>query len=172
MDANFNSGIEANMGDTGSTVQNEIRSNQQEIRRMQQAIDRLVQRDIGNVVAKERLRRHRNVKLDKACGGGIGLFLGGVFGLVFLGIFMVKPALKDTQLETAQCRVISSHITDERVSCDCGVSGKYDCTSSYPCLEIQVAFVVDGEKHTSYLYKDSSSVYDEKVRILFHFLSK
>ncbi len=159
---NLNSRLEANIRDIGSTVQNETRRNQREIRRMQQVIDGHVQRDNRNVEEREQLQRHRSKGLDNACGIAIVLFFAGIVMQVVLVFVKIKPTLKDTQLKTAQCRVISSDITDERVSCDCSDSslsgGNRDCTSSYPCLEIQVTYVIDGEKHTAYLYKDTSSV--------------
>ncbi|KAL9984738.1 hypothetical protein ACROYT_G007071 [Oculina patagonica] len=151
--------MEANIRDTGSTPQNETRRNQREIREMQQVIDGHVQRDNGNVLEREQLQRHRSKGLEIA----IGLFIGGTVMLVMFVFLIIKPTLKDSQLKTAQCRVISSDTTDERVICDCGSSNhQYDCTSSYPCLKIKVTYVIDGEKHTAYLYKDTSSVNKKK----------
>lgn len=95
---------------------------------------------------------------------GITLFLLGVTLLIVLGVLIVRPALNDTQLKSAQCKVISSFMTGVYKSCDCG---RY-CSSKYPCLEIQVSYDADGKKNTAYLYRN---VYADKnqVRIVFSF---
>lgn len=95
---------------------------------------------------------------------GIMLFLLGVTLLIVFGVLLVRPALNDTKLKGARCQVISSYMTGEKKSCDCG---RY-CSSKYPCLEIQVSYDADGKKNTAYLYKD---VYADKnkVRIVFYF---
>ena len=153
---NLNCGIELKVGDTGFTLHNETRT--------QQAIDRLVQRDI----AKEwRLRYGRNEQLGKACAAGIALFIGGLLMLIVFGILFVGPEFNDTKLKNAQCKVISSAITGKE-TCDCSTSGRIGskkCFSSYPCLQIKVAFIIDGEKHTGYLYKDSLDTSLTKVSI-------
>ena len=95
---------------------------------------------------------------------GIMLFLLGVTLLIVFGVLIVRPALNDTQLTSARCKVISSVMTGDDKSCDCG---RY-CSSHYPCLEIKVSYDADGKKNTAYLYED---VYVDKnqVRIVFHF---
>ena len=74
----------------------------------------------------------------------------GVILLIILGVLLVHPALNDIQLKSAQCTVISSDVTDQEKSCDCG---RY-CTSYYPCLQIQVTFHANGRKQTAYLYEN------------------
>lgn len=95
---------------------------------------------------------------------GIMLFLLGVALLIVFGVLIVHPALNDTQLKSARCKVISSDMTGVYKSCDCG---RY-CSSKYPCLEIQVSYYADGEKNTAYLYEDVY-VDKNKVRIVFYF---
>lgn len=89
---------------------------------------------------------------------GFMLFLMGVVILIVLGALIVHPALNDTQLKMAGCTVISSYMTGVDKSCDCG---RY-CSSSYPCLEIQVSYYANGEENTAYLYKD---VYVDKNKV-------
>lgn len=97
---------------------------------------------------------------------GIMLFLLGVTLLIVFGVLIVRPALNDTQLKSARCKVISSDMTEDDKSCDCG---RY-CTSKYPCLEIRVSYKADGTENTAYLYED---VYVDKnqVKILSFFIS-
>ena len=152
---NLNSGIELKVGDTGFTLHNGTRT--------QQAIDRAVQRDI----AKERRQQYRNEQLGRVCTAGIALLIVGLLMLIMLGILIVEPEFNDTKLKTAQCKVISNAITGKE-TCDCstsGRSGSKKCSSSYPCLQIKVAFIIDGEKHTGYLYKDSIYTSKKKVSI-------
>lgn len=81
---------------------------------------------------------------------GIALFILGVTLLVVFGVLFVRPAVNDTQLKSARCKVISSFKTGVDMSCDCG---RY-CSSKYPCLEIQVSYDADGKENTAYLYKN------------------
>ena len=92
------------------------------------------------------------------------LFILGVTLLIVLGVLIVRPALNDTKLESARCKVISSVKTGFDMSCDCG---RY-CSSKYPCLEIQVSYDADGKKHTAFLYQDVFAD-KNKVRIVFYF---
>ena len=96
---------------------------------------------------------------------GITLFLLGVILLILFGVLIVRPALNDTQLKSARCKVISSIMMGADMSCDCG---RY-CSSKYPCLKIRVSYDADGRKNTAYLYKDVF-VDKNKVRIVFYFL--
>lgn len=86
---------------------------------------------------------------------GISLFLVGIILLIILGVLIVGPTLNDLRLQRAQCQVLSSEMTTEHKSCDCG---RY-CTSSYPCLQIQVSYYSSGKRQKGYLYQD---VYDDK----------
>lgn len=96
---------------------------------------------------------------------GIVLFLLGVILLIVFGVLIVRPALNDTQLKSARCKVISSIMTGADKSCDCG---RY-CSSKYPCLKIQVSYEADGKKNTAYLYEDVF-VDKNQVRIVIYFL--
>lgn len=98
---------------------------------------------------------------------GIMLFILGVTLLVVLGVLLVRPALNDTQLKSARCKVISSVMTGDYMSCDCG---RY-CSSKYPCLVIRVSYDADGKKNTAYLYKDVFA-HNNKVRIVFYYSTK
>ena len=95
---------------------------------------------------------------------GIMLFILGVTLLIVLGVLIVRPALNDTKLKSARCKVISSFKTGVDMSCDCG---RY-CSSKYPCLEIQVSYYADGKKNTAFLYQDVFADKNE-VRIVFYF---
>lgn len=95
------------------------------------------------------------------------LFILGVTLLVVLGVLLVRPALNDTQLKSARCKVISSVMTGDYMSCDCG---RY-CSSKYPCLVIRVSYDADGKKNTAYLYKDVFA-HNNKVRIVFYYSTK
>lgn len=89
---------------------------------------------------------------------GISLFLVGLILLIILGVLIVGPTLNDLRLQRAQCQVLSSEMTTEYKSCDCG---RY-CTSSYPCLQIQVSYYSSGKRQKGYLYQD---VYDDKNKV-------
>ena len=101
---------------------------------------------------------------DRLTSVGMALLLVGVILLIVFGVLLVHPALNDTQLKSARCKVISSIMTGADMSCDCG---RY-CSSKYPCLEIQVSYDADGKKNTVYLYKDVF-VDKNQVRIVFFF---
>ena len=136
---------------------------EEDFRRRQQ--ERAIQQGIANTVIVRRRygRRSCTYRLARFL---VGLGLAGVILLIILGVVVVHPTLNDMKLKSAECRVISSQITDEEKSCSCG---RY-CSSSYPCLEIRVSFNANGEGHTAYLYE---TVYNDKnkVRIVFYFLS-
>ena len=82
----------------------------------------------------------------------------GIILLIILGVLIVGPTLNDLRLQRAQCQVLSSEITAEDKSCDCG---RY-CTSSYDCLQIQVSYYSSGKRQKGYLYQD---VYDDKNKV-------
>lgn len=93
---------------------------------------------------------------------GIALLILGVTLLVVFGVLFVRPAVNDTQLKSARCKVISSVKTGVDMSCDCG---RY-CSSKYPCLTIQVSYDADGKENTAYLYKNVFAD-NNQVRIVF-----
>ena len=110
----------------------------------------------ATVVTQTYRRRSCTYRLARL---GIGFLLIGVTILITLGILIVRPAMNDLQLQRAQCKVISSEYTQEEVSCSCG---RY-CSSHYPCLQIQVAYIsAKGKWQTAYLYQD---VYDDKNKV-------
>ena len=88
----------------------------------------------------------------------ISLFLVGIILLIILGVLIIGPTLNDLRLQRGQCQVNSSELTTEDKSCDCG---RY-CTSSYPCLQIQVSYYSRGKWQKGYLYED---VYDDKNKV-------
>lgn len=91
---------------------------------------------------------------------GIILLFVGIVVLIMLGVLIVSPTLNDLHLHRAQCQVLSSVYASKHKSCDCG---RY-CTSSYPCLQIQVSYYsrLIGKLQEGYLYKD---VYDDKNKV-------
>lgn len=92
---------------------------------------------------------------------GIMLFILGLVLLIVLSVLIVGPALNDTQLKRSRCTVISSELTGVDMKCDCG---RY-CSSSYPCLKIQVSYDTNAKQHTAYLYKDVYAT-KNKVRVV------
>lgn len=127
---------------------------QDELRRRQEAA---IRHGIATTVVRRPTfgRRSCTYRLARL---GIMLFIMGLVLLIMLGVLIVHPALNDTQLKSSRCKVISSEMTADDKSCDCG---RY-CSSSYPCLEIQVSYDANGEQHTAYLYQD---VYADKNQV-------
>ncbi|KAJ7379895.1 potassium large conductance calcium-activated channel, sub M, beta member 4 [Desmophyllum pertusum] len=123
-----------------------------EIRRRQETA---IRHGIASAVITRRPAQGRRSCTYRLTRLGITLFLMGVILLIILGVLLVHPALNDIQLKSAQCTVISSDVTYQAKSCDCG---RY-CTSYYPCLEIQVTFHANGRKQTANLYEN---VYADK----------
>lgn len=97
-----------------------------------------------------------------------GVWLGSI-SLICLGTLIVQPTLKrmviDSQLRSARCGVISSEVTDDQYLCSYQCKNEI-CTSSYPCLQIQVAFYANGKNRleTAYLYDDVLETNKDKVR--------
>lgn len=127
---------------------------QDEVRRRQEAA---IRQGIATAVVRRPAvgRRSCTYRLARL---GFMLFLMGLVLLIVLGVLIVHPALNDTQLKRARCKVISSAMTGDDMSCDCG---RY-CSSHYPCLHIQVSYNANGEKSTAFLYKD---VYATKNKV-------
>ena len=109
-------------------------SEEESRRRRQEAGIRIAESDVGRLL-------HGSFT-DRLIRLGTALFFGGVALLIVLCVLFVLPALNDTQLKSARCKVISSIMTGADKSCDCG---RY-CSSKYPCLEIQVSYDADGKK--------------------------
>ena len=131
-------------------------SEEESRRRRQEAAIRIAESDVRRLL-------HGSFT-DRLIRLGIVLLGVGVTLLIVFGLLFVRPALNDTQLKSARCKVIYSIMTGADMSCDCG---RY-CSSKYPCLKIQVSYDADGKKNTAYLYKDVF-VGKNQVRIVFFF---
>ena len=130
----------------GALSEDEIR------RRQETATAAIRQLETANVVIHRRIvvirRRSCAYRLTRL---GIVLFLAGVTLLVVLGGLVVRPALYDMQLKSAQCTAISSNYRDEK--------------KCYRCLRILVSYYANGKKQTAYLYENVNAQ-KNKVRII------
>ncbi|XP_078586274.1 calcium-activated potassium channel subunit beta-3-like [Branchiostoma floridae x Branchiostoma japonicum] len=83
---------------------------------------------------------------------------------VLLVIFIVndvRPAIRGLYMRRTTCTVLTSAISSDAVSCECPGEMRRGCTSSFPCLKINVTFVgrhrlnltgilVDNQKNMGY----------------------